>query len=376
MDDDELIKEIPRNEEEGIIKTLEENDKFDIKKILIIGTVIAVFLIAIIIVLITSSKKKNNNSENKSEEEKEVDNTPYGIIRCLYQVQTTKSSTQIISKEFKQTEGVNVYINGNKSPSIYEYQFESLGLNEVNITIPNNFDMKNMFSDLNNLKSVSLISEKNGKIISMESTFENCNNLNYFEIKGFDTSELKSLKRAFYGTDFYDVKTIDLNTQSVEDMSYMFAYSQAKEMDLSKLTTDNLKDMSYMFYQCQYLTSLDLKNFTTGKVINMSHTFSSCLSLTSIDLSRFDTSNVEDMSGMFRNDISFSKLDLNFETSKVTNMSRMFQDCISLDSLNIKSFKTSNVISMSYMFSNCNSLKTLDLSHFNTDKVTDMSNMF
>ena len=124
---------------QGIYGIIKNKPKREI--ILIIGTVIAVFLIAIIIVLITSSKKKNNNSENKSEEEKEVDNTPYGIIRCLYQVQTTKSSTEIISKEFKQTEGVNVYINGNKSPSIYEYQFESLGLNEVNITIPNNMYM-------------------------------------------------------------------------------------------------------------------------------------------------------------------------------------------------------------------------------------------
>ena len=197
MEEDELIKEIPRNEEEGIMKSLEEDESISFKKIIILGGIIAFILIVIIIIISLSSKKSSSGSGGENENE----NTIYGYIKCSFQVDTAKSPTQILSKDFTQSTGVNAYINGQKLDSIYEHQFDKIGTQEVNFTVPNNFNMKNMFQGLTNLKSVHLFSEKKGKIISMESAFEDCVNLNGFSIQGFDTSELKSLKRTFMRTD-------------------------------------------------------------------------------------------------------------------------------------------------------------------------------
>ena len=58
--------------------------------------------------------------------------------------------------------------------------------------------MKKMFKNIFSLVSVIMYSDKNCKIISLESTFENCQNLYDFEINGFDTSELTSLNKLFF----------------------------------------------------------------------------------------------------------------------------------------------------------------------------------
>ena len=254
MEDDELIKDLSKNEEEGIIKTLDEEESLDIKKKLILGSIIIVLALVIIIIILVpkKGKKSSSQSDNKT-----------SIIRCLYQIETTKTPTELLSKEFTQTSGISLYINGNKQSTISEYQFERLGETEVNFTIPNNINMKNMFKDVKNLKSINLISENNGKIISMESTFEKCVNLENFEINGFNTLQIKSLKKIFYGTDLSKIDVVkfldNFNTTNVEDMSYMFAYSQVKELDLSKLVTSNLKDISNMFQGTNFLTSINNK---------------------------------------------------------------------------------------------------------------------
>lgn len=58
--------------------------------------------------------------------------------------------------------------------------------------------MENMFKDVSSIISVKLISEKNCKISSLVGAFQNCEKLNYFEINGFHTASIKSLKNTFY----------------------------------------------------------------------------------------------------------------------------------------------------------------------------------
>ena len=60
--------------------------------------------------------------------------------------------------------------------------------------IKKNISIKNMFKGVN-LKNVSFISNSGGKIISMESTFEQCINLIDIKFEGWDTSELISMKK-------------------------------------------------------------------------------------------------------------------------------------------------------------------------------------
>ena len=52
-----------------------------------------------------------------------------------------------------------------------------------------------MFKNIEDLNKIEIISNGTYKIYSMISTFENCTNLNEFEIYGFDYSDLKSMKK-------------------------------------------------------------------------------------------------------------------------------------------------------------------------------------
>ena len=198
-----------------------------------------------------------------------------------------------------------------------------------------------------------------------------------------------SLKYWFYLCNY--LKTFEnisnLNTSSVEDMSYMFqSCSGLTSLDLSSWNTAKVTDMSYMFESCSKLESLTLNgNFNTSKVTDMSHMFESCYNLTSLDLSSWDTSNVEDMSYMFANFPTFSSMSSNlgsldlssWNTSKVTDMNHMFYNCVKLADLTLgDKFDTPEVTDMSYMFANCALLSSLEVSSWDTSKVEDMSYMF
>ena len=161
-------------------------------------------------------------------------------------------------------------------------------------------------------------------------------------------------------------------------MAYMFSdMIGLKSIDLRGFETSNVTSMKSMFYQCSGLTSLDVSNFNTSKVTDMQSMFRNCLKLSSLDVSNFNTSKVVNMDFMFCNCSKLSSLDVsNFNTSKVTTMDSMFDNCSKLSSLDVSNFNTSKVTNMSYMFCNCFSLTSLDVSNFNTSKVTTMNSMF
>ena len=175
----------------------------------------------------------------------------------------------------------------------------------------------------------------------------------------FDASFANARPTSCYGwfADCYCLTKIEgienLNTESVEDMSYMFGNCYSlPSLDLSKLNnTAKVENMAYMFYNCQSLSSLNLSNINTANVKNMEHMFYYCQSLSSLNLSNINTANVK-------------------------NMEHMFYYCQSLSSLNLSNINTANVEDMAYMFYNCNKLSSLDLTNFNTAKVKNMRSMF
>ena len=171
----------------------------------------------------------------------------------------------------------------------------------------------------------------------------------------------------------------NLNTESVEDMSYMFGNCYSlPSLDLSKLNnTAKVENMAYMFYNCQSLSSLNLSNINTANVKNMAYMFYYCRSLSSLNLSNINTANVKNMEHMFYYCQSLSSLNLsNINTANVEDMAYMFYNCNKLSSLNLSNINTANVEDMAYMFYNCNKLSSLDLTNFNTAKVKNMSRMF
>ena len=68
----------------------------------------------------------------------------------------------------------------------------------------------------------------------MKSTFENCQNLEHFNINGFNTDEVKSMHKLFYKTSLYEINLNNLISKNVVDISYMLAESNINEIDLSE----------------------------------------------------------------------------------------------------------------------------------------------
>ena len=83
-----------------------------------------------------------------------------------------------------------------------------------------------MFKDINSLISIEIFSNKNLSILSMISTFENCQNLKTFKINGANTNKVKSMKKLFYKTGLTEFPLNELNIENLEDMSFTFAYTE------------------------------------------------------------------------------------------------------------------------------------------------------
>ena len=112
--------------------------------------------------------------------------------------------------------------------------------------------MDYMFKDIEEILSISMFSDKNAKITSMISSFENTRSLEKLSINGFDTSQVKSLNKFLYKSSLKqnDFKNIQIDISNVEDLSYMFAEILSENMDLTSLNTTSVKNMSHLFYNC------------------------------------------------------------------------------------------------------------------------------
>ena len=154
-------------------------------------------------------------------------------------------------------------------------------------------------------------------------------------------------------------------------------YRNVKTIDFGNaFHTESVKDMSYMFAYDTKLESLDLGRFSTANVISMADMFYSCQSLKELDISSFDTSNVRTMLSMFSGAQSLTALDVkHFNTAKVKLISSMFFGCKSLKSMDASAFDLSEVTSVSSMFQGCAQLETLTLGRFIGEKNQNVSNL-
>ena len=150
-------------------------------------------------------------------------------------------------------------------------------------------------------------------------------------------------------------------------------WSNAEEIDFSKIDTSEVTDMSEMFMGCKALKKINASILNTSKVTNMAFMFAGTSA--EIDLSNFDTSEVTNMGYMFAG-YTGASLDLsNFDTSEVTNMRDMFTGAENLTSINLSSFDTSKVKYMRDMFAVSGTgdrIKYANLSSFDTANVTDL----
>ena len=224
----------------------------------------------------------------------------------------------------------------------------------------------------------------------------------------FDSSfkDYRPQSTAFW---FYDLAKItqirnldNLKTDSVTDMSYMFAFCYSlASIDMSSFNTSNVTNMSYMFYYCSSLKSLDVSNFSTSNVMVMSSMFSGCKTLTSLDLKKINFSkvenlqtmlgycdsleriefddviylpNVREMTSLFCGCHSLKDIELNFHIPTNCRISGMFSGCTSLRTCKINGLLSSS--DYSYMFSDCSSLITCEINIENEIKIEKTNGMF
>ena len=202
-------------------------------------------------------------------------------------------------------------------------------------------------------------------------------NLKKLKFNNFDTSNLTSIDRMFYGCGVKEIDISNFNTANVTNMALLFDSCQELEyinfgdsFDTSKVT-----NMSQMFQDCHKLVNLDIRMFNdTSKVININSMFNGCYMLEDIDLSNFDTSNCMYMNDTFNNCRSLTSLDLsNFNTNNTTDMVSMFIACYNLENIIFgDNFVTNKVTRLNEMFKYCHKLTTLDLSNFDTSNVVNI----
>ena len=289
------------NEEENVVMNdfsssvgLEKPSFFEKnKKLIIAGISILLALIFIIIIIIIILLSSKNNKKRSS---------CLGHIKCTYEVENLK--TKILGNDFSKEFDLDISIDGEIVKYSRDYTFNNTGLHNVDFLIyDKNINLDYMFKDISELISVEMTINDNKeiKIKSMISTFENCENLDTFTMEGFNINEMKSMSKLFYNTQISTINMPFSNFENIEDISYMFASTNVINLDLSNLKTTNVKNMSHLFYNSYSLRNLNIDNFNTSNVIDMSHMFDSCESLSELNLNHFNTKNVINMSSMFKN---------------------------------------------------------------------------
>ena len=139
-----------------------------IKYYIVIGSIAFVVLIALIIIIVavsSSGKPGTTTMKNKT------------ALFCYYDVPTIKTEIPILNEDFQKKSKFNIFINGQLIPFSRQHKFDNLGEQIVVFDIYDDINMDNMFKDIQTLTSVEMYSKKNVKLLSMKSSFENCQNL-------------------------------------------------------------------------------------------------------------------------------------------------------------------------------------------------------
>ena len=260
-----------KNELSSELTGLNKGDKAKKKKNIIIGVTLGAILLIlfiIIIILINTGLNLDNDPSNMD---------TVGEINCIYEVQSPAVYTVLLGNDFTKNTEFEIYVDNQRIKYSRDYKFDTIGNHNVQIRLYNEIDMDYMFKDVQDLISVEMKSDKNCKISSMIRAFENCTNLQSVKISGFNGENIKSMHKMFYNSGLTFISTEFNFTINVEDMSYMFASSQLKEILFSNLNTNKVTNMSHMFDSCNSLINVDSTDINTNEVIDMSYMFHSCL---------------------------------------------------------------------------------------------------
>ena len=211
-------------------------------------------LIIIIIIIIISVIFSLNSSSDDKEPKKRI----FGIIKCVYDIQTKTGI--ILGEEFKNEFDFDIFIDNEKIKFSKEYTFQKLGTHKIEYKIyEQNIRIDNMFKNIESLINVEISSDNQIIVQSMSNAFENCINLNKFESKNLNTSLVQSFHKLFYNSNLI-VFNIDnsFNTSNAIDLSYMFSGSNIETFDLSLFQMNNVKNLSSFIQSPHFLESCQI----------------------------------------------------------------------------------------------------------------------
>ena len=282
-----------------------EREKNKLKLIIGLSLGICLILLTIIIIILVTTINKNNPDNNGRSKK-----TVIGVINCIYYIETSKDNTLLLGNDFDKNFDFDIYIGQSLIKNKKLYKFYTLGIHEVQIRLYENINMDYMFKNVEGIISVEMKSEKNCQILSMISTFENCEKFKSFKVEGFDASKIKSMSKLFYKTSLSDYHFNSFNALNLQDISYMFAHTHISEFSLN-INTEQVINISHLFQECESLISIDLDLINSKNVKDMSYLFSYCYTLESLDFTNFYTNQVIDMSHMFHDCFSLTELYIN-----------------------------------------------------------------
>ena len=170
-----------------------------------------------------------------------------GIIECTYYC--NGNEIEILNPQYKKG-NLEIFINDKEDTSDHP-KFKKEGEFKVKIkTTENEIDLDNMFASTN-VKSIKMSSEKKVNIKNMVSSFENCTLLENFTIKGFDTSKVNNMSKLFYNNiNLKEVNIVEMKTDKVEKMDYMFAFTNISVIDLKNFKIEQLINSIGVFENC------------------------------------------------------------------------------------------------------------------------------
>ena len=152
--------------------------KQKLNKIILIGIMSFFAILILIIILIILALKNSGDSNNNS----------LGEIICIYDIKSINKDVHLLGDEYIKDSNFDIFIDKQKIKYSKNYKFSKAKKYNVIYKIYENINMNYMFKNISSLISVELKSNKNVKITSMISTFEECSNLESFKINGFDTN--------------------------------------------------------------------------------------------------------------------------------------------------------------------------------------------
>jgi surface protein len=226
----------------------------------------------------TKTVKESNTKENKIVN---CNDKNQNIIRAKFIIENINQKTRKMNcdthNDKQLSENFDIYVNGEKIPFSWEYQFSTY-IHNIEYKLKNpevkEISLSYMFKDCNYLRAIDFSSFDSSKIINMDSMFSGCSFLNSINFSG-DFSNVTNLRYLF------------------QDCNSLI------RLDLSYFKTENVTDMRFMFRNCTNLKSLDLSNFNTSDVSDMSYMFANCEKLKLLDISSFNTSNATNIDGIF-----------------------------------------------------------------------------